>query len=458
MTFSISSYKNIITIICFLFCISCTIEEPKESFIDEAVVSDVNEEELLRNFAKTLAISMKENLELRVFLKSEALKRMDGTYSVLYNRIKDIQLSNGSTINSVLIRNCDKPNLLLALTKKVLNLSIKIPTFQNANAESWLPDEISPSVAVNSTSRDRKVKMYDSNGLESESHTNVEPDSVVILVERNELITINSLETIESDIKNSLSRFYVATDFRDSLITAGGQKGYKVDASNNFSYGIHNPYFISDQQKETSKLYFGDLYIPEDSWKFASDNWLENELLIDIRVFTVVGDSKVLDVTTKGLIIPKYIVRRELGGRSRSQATYNRWVDFAGTLGLRPDLGIWDRTKQGNSIRIEFSESDPGGKKYESTIVHSSEFSIGIKLTDTFAKFTGGFDASYKGTQSATTKVSYSDEDDKLKEATVYFSDKIRQEYSTGLLKFTLSAYDGSCTWNWGTPQPGCDD
>lgn len=145
-------------------------------------------------------------------------------------------------------------------------------------------------------------------------------------------------------------------------------------------------------------------------------------------------------------------------GTNQTAITEDRWIDFKGNLSVRPDLGFWDRAAQGNKWRIEFVELDPGSQKYEETIAHSSEFSIGIKLTDPVTKtFTGGFDASYKGVQSGSSKVTYNNDDDKLQESSVYFSDQIRQVYSTGLIEFTISAKDGNCGWNWST-NSGCDN
>lgn len=133
---------------------------------------------------------------------------------------------------------------------------------------------------------------------------------------------------------------------------------------------------------------------------------------IEVRVYAIVGDSKTLRITTKGLLIPRYFVSQIPTGDGRTrtvtESTVARWVDFKGNLSVRPDLGFWDRTAQGNKWRIEFVELDPGSQKYEETISHSSEFTIGIKLTDAFTKtFRGGFDASYKGVQSGSTKITY---------------------------------------------------
>lgn len=438
-------------------CISVTLlscsEDNLKLIPDEKSFSSLKEEQQLNDFAKTLAIAMKSEPELRAFLKTEVLKKFDGTYSVLYNMIRFRTMSNGKSVESVILRYADNKTNIISLSNHMLNLNIKIPIFKKANAVTWRDDTFSPSVSVNPVGKEVFVNSYDKNGILSKRSTQVEPSVVVILVEGNQYVKINSFETINDDIKESLKNVYFANKIQnhsDGKVTEG------------FSSSVHNPYFLTAEQKEATRLYLGDIYIPSNTWQYASDNWAENELNINVRIYAIVGDSKTLDVSEKELLIPRYFISQVSTGDGRyrtvTETTENRWVDFKGNLSTRPDIGFWDRTKQGNAWKIEFLERDPGNQKYEETITHSSEFSVGIKLTDPVTKtFTGGFDASYKGTQSGSTKKTYDNTDDKLAQSTVYISDNIRQEYSTGLISFTLSAKSGNCGWNWST-NSGCDD
>jgi hypothetical protein len=442
--------------------LSCS-NESLQLIPDEKLSSVINEEQQLNNFAKTLAIAMKKEPELRAFLKAEVLKKVDGTYSVLYNIIRFKTMSNGKSVESVILQYADNKNNIISLSNSMLNLNIKVPIFKVANAVTWNENTYSPSVSVNPEGQETSVNTYDENGVLSKRSTQIEPTDVVVLVERNQYVKINSLETINDDIKESLKNVFFANQIQNH------NDGYKPVSSDGkvvegFSSGVHNPYFLTAEQKEATRLYLGDIYIPSNTWQYASDNWAENELNINVRIYAIVGDSKTLDVSEKELLIPRYFINIISTGDGRyrtiTETTENRWVDFKGNLGIRPDIGFWDRTKQGNAWKIEFLERDPGNQKFEETITHSSEFSVGIKLTDTITKaLTGGFDASYKGTQTGTTKKTYDNTDDKLAQSTVYISDNIRQEYSTGLIKFTLSAKNGNgnCGWNW-TTNSDCDD
>ncbi len=439
--------RKIVTILlslistCFFSC-----NEESLSLITESYSFSAEKEKLLLNsFAKTLAVTLKNEPELREIIKKESLKRIDGTYSVFYNIIKSQKTLNGKTIEEVLFKYTENKNDIIELSKNVLNLSIKIPVFKNASAETWEEKEFSPSVVVNSNSKESVINCYDSNGILTTKMVSIEPSDVTIIVERNQYVVIHSLETINEDIKNSLSTIYTANSLNE-----GKNMNSEGKVTQGFSSGVHNPYTLTPTQKESTRLYLGDIFIPENTWAFASDNWIENELYIDVKVYVIVGDSKQLDVVNKALLIPRYFVKiGYVDGRRRvtSESTANRWIDFKGDLSTRPDIGFWDRTKQGDTWKIVFSESDPGNRTIEETTSLSTTFTVGIKLTDSITKtFTGGFDASYSGTQVGTRKVNYTDVDDRLAESPVYFNDAIRREYSTGLISFTISASDGNCT------------
>lgn len=110
----------------------------------------------------------------------------------------------------------------------------------------------------------------------------------------------------------------------------------------------------------------------------------------------------------------------------------SKWVypdqqELAGKF-LRISNG-WDLEHQGLMKRIVVSELDKGNT-VETTLSLSSEFlngwksNIGLKISDIFS---GSFEAmsSYKQIQSSTTKYFYSDQDDLLGSASLYFRDPI---------------------------------
>lgn len=242
---------------------SCKDESLK--LIPDTLVSTIqNEEELLNNFAKTLAITMKNESELRQILKAEVLKKFDGTYSVLYNAIKSRQLSNGKSVENTILQYAENKNSLILLSESMLNLNIKVPTFKNADVSMWDDKSFSPSVAVNPFRKETMINSYNSNGILSQKSASIEPLEVIILGERNQYVNIKSIATLAEDVKKSLENIYIADSFNEH--NTGGKSVESNDKQvEGFSSGIHNPYSLTDTQKESTRLYLGDIRIPANS-------------------------------------------------------------------------------------------------------------------------------------------------------------------------------------------------
>jgi hypothetical protein len=106
----------------------------------------------LEEVAKALAASMGEE-SVRTLIKTEALKKFDGDFDILYQNINDKNVG-GKTLNAVLNENGRKngaartlPISSLAAQMPLLNISVPV------NIEKWNTGSFEPLVVVNSLQR-----------------------------------------------------------------------------------------------------------------------------------------------------------------------------------------------------------------------------------------------------------------------------------------------------------------
>lgn len=106
-----------------------------------------------------------------------------------------------------------------------------------------------------------------------------------------------------------------------------------------------------------------------------------------------------------------------------------RWV-YPEKIGIKSPLrvsGTWDLSQQGLSKMIKVSELDKG-KTYTSTETFSTEFanSTKLSLSDIIKDILSiESSSSYKTTKTVSTTVSYTDKDDNLGTAILYFTDPV---------------------------------
>lgn len=91
-------------------------------------------------FAKLLSKAASSSIEVRQFLKAEAIKQFDNDYDVFYPMIKDKIVIDGKSFRDILLSYCKAPEELTEIEQSQLLLDILIPDltlFWNFNAEKW---------------------------------------------------------------------------------------------------------------------------------------------------------------------------------------------------------------------------------------------------------------------------------------------------------------------------------
>ncbi|AXT52080.1 hypothetical protein D1818_14990 [Aquimarina sp. BL5] len=128
-------------------------DESSEAVPEEISLEQVEhtpKEELKQAFAQGLAKSVRESESLRALLKNEALKMFDNDYDVLYQLIKDNELSDAKTVKTLLEDYLDK-ELLLQIEEQLPTLTIFVPNLPEGSfsAENWDVTSQIPDVAYN---------------------------------------------------------------------------------------------------------------------------------------------------------------------------------------------------------------------------------------------------------------------------------------------------------------------
>ena len=88
---------NSISIIVFALMISCNSEDSKTPEKTPELSVNLNfkrDTQLKESFGKALAKGLKSSEKLREFIKNESLKQVNGDYDVIYQVIKDKDISN----------------------------------------------------------------------------------------------------------------------------------------------------------------------------------------------------------------------------------------------------------------------------------------------------------------------------------------------------------------------------
>lgn len=98
---------------------------------------------LQTSFAKALVKALKNDRDLRSFIKSESLKQFDNDHDVLYLQVKNVQISNGESFYDKLLKFSTKQELDI-IERKMPLITVFVPTLPNFNPEIWDIDGVPP--------------------------------------------------------------------------------------------------------------------------------------------------------------------------------------------------------------------------------------------------------------------------------------------------------------------------
>lgn len=160
-----------------------------------ALVLVKNKLELMENFGKGLAKLLRESESARRIIKSEAIKKINYDYDVLYDLIKDESIEHGETFENRLLRYVDK-NDLSQIKEIVPTLTIFVPKLpeESFSADNWDVKKEIPDVAIRWKNRN-DVIAFTGKGEEYSIDGCYIPGYPIVVVKENERIVVNESNT-----------------------------------------------------------------------------------------------------------------------------------------------------------------------------------------------------------------------------------------------------------------------
>jgi hypothetical protein len=459
------------------------------SFVDSPKAEVTNR--LQTEFALILAKALKEDSDLRVFLKSEALKQFDKDYDVLFQLVKNKPIAGGASLKSRLAKYATSPEQITIIEEQLPLLTILVPTLPSGfSAETWDTQTQIPVVAV-SKQDDNKVPVYDDMGKENVVKPGQIPGFPVVVIKQNERVLVSRR---------------AATIVAKSPLTVGHSENYSfyfLDASCNgissnqpASRPVTSGYPTSGREVDPILLtaYRSEYESPRQGFEAWQRDWvyykigyewpnpafLKGSLNRDykeyIRSIKLSADalSKISDqspdpslVGTKAFGSPvwtegyfEFRVQVLNNAKDGTGVQYTRIFTAKGSdlydityrpIGLRyyvvdtitpkhflteTDLVTWDLSNFGVAWKFFFYEVDPSEIRKE-TRTHSTVFAANFEVSASGGtgpiKLSGKFGGSAQVTNTQTHEVTINLGDDFLGESLLNFSDPVLLDWeSTG--------------------------
>lgn len=146
---------------------------------------------LKTEFAKALAVALQENVELRRFIKDEALEKITYDYDVIYQVIKNEYVA-GKTFRETILPYFETEDNLITIENEIPTLTIFVPDLKDDSfsAERWDVNSEIPMVAVRQV-ESNDVPIYDAEGNQMILPGEYMPDSPVLVIKENERVISN---------------------------------------------------------------------------------------------------------------------------------------------------------------------------------------------------------------------------------------------------------------------------
>ena len=198
--------------ICVLFGLfSCG-----ELIEEELVIKEENEKEnviplmtsnMIR-FSEILSKAVKENSELRSFLKTDALKMMDKDYDIFYPSSKNEIVFNGKSFRDILMEYAENEDELTGIEESLSLLTIYVPELPSGfDASTWDAENEIPYVACTMLRNDLVDFYYGGEATLSIKSYEI-PGWPTLVVKNNERIRLKN--------KNITSAFLRSTSYDDT--------------------------------------------------------------------------------------------------------------------------------------------------------------------------------------------------------------------------------------------------
>lgn len=320
---------------------------PEEKSIEPVLIEQVDYDPKLEAVAKALAASMGEE-SVRTLIKTEAQKKFDGDYDVLYQHI-DKKSVSGKSFASIMAQNAQKANVASRtmpfneLTSQIPLLNISVPV----NIDKWNTSSFEPLVVVQSNVKDESKlkyeKAFDKNGNIHWLDAQKAPDFPVIVVGLSERIEIvNGVLSLKKGIIDNLDS-PVLNYVKDGGDSGGGGGG-----------GSTPPPPTGCRYADNAYLYLTGISSPDIS---VYESWARGVPEITYRVFAPSNGN----FSSLGEIRAEH----QMQPPSRSSVSDNNWWNPNRTI------VYWNPASYGQTFVFSFLEIDDSGDPMTANISSS---------------------------------------------------------------------------------------
>ena len=188
-----------------LFCIAafCACTDQVNEFPsqpDRAQSKTINQAPLdqvtaQKKFAKALSKAVSNSLDVRKFLKAEAVAQFDNDYDIFYPLVKNKIVYDNQSLRDILLSYCKDENELVQIEQSLPLLNILVPDlslFWDFNAEKWNVDDKEVSVICRD---DKDNTLYENGENIGKMTTGDIPDFPCLVVKNNERMKVSSVKT-----------------------------------------------------------------------------------------------------------------------------------------------------------------------------------------------------------------------------------------------------------------------
>ena len=193
--------KYFVSLFCIAAFCACTDQvnefpsQPDGSQSKTIVQAPLDQVTAQKKFAKALSKAVSNSLDVRKFLKAEAVAQFDNDYDIFYPLVKNKIVYDKQSLRDILLSYCKDENELVQIEQSLPLLNILVPDlslFWDFNAEKWNVDDKEVSVIC----RDGKDNTLYENGENIGKMTTGDiPDFPCLVVKNNERMKVSSVKT-----------------------------------------------------------------------------------------------------------------------------------------------------------------------------------------------------------------------------------------------------------------------
>lgn len=193
--------KYFVSLFCIAAFCACTDQvnefpsQPDGSQSKTIVQAPLDQVTAQKKIAKALSKAVSNSLDVRKFLKAEAVAQFDNDYDIFYPLVKNKIVYDKQSLRDILLSYCKDENELVQIEQSLPLLNILVPDlslFWDFNAEKWNVDDKEVSVICRD---DKDNTLYENGENIGKMTTGDIPDIPCLVVKNNERMKVSSVKT-----------------------------------------------------------------------------------------------------------------------------------------------------------------------------------------------------------------------------------------------------------------------